>query len=457
MKRSQLIFSTISLPIDYFMLLGAGLLAYELRFESFISTSLPVRFELPLNSYIRSLTITAAVWLILFAVAGLYNIQRPLKFSQELGKIFLSCTAGLALIIILFFFNPNLFNSRFIVLAGWLFSILLVSLGRLILRLTRTALYRRGIGVINVLLIGKDAATLELEKYFITKPQLGFKIVKRVDPIQLDIARDAIGVDEVLVGDINLDRNNNLQILEFCLANHLGFKYVADMFEAQSHNVVSHTLAGLPVIEIKRTALDGWGRVLKRLFDIIIAVVMLIILSPLLLLLAILIIIDSGPPILVKLERVGEAGSKFQMFKFRSMIKNAAAMKAELMPYNERSDGPLFKMTNDPRITRVGRFLRRTSFDELPQLWNVIKGQMSLVGPRPHEPNEVAKYELRHRKLLNIKPGMTGLAQISGRSGLSWEEEVRLDMFYVENWSINHDILILMKTLIVIWQKSAGI
>lgn len=457
MKRSQLIFSTIALPIDYLMLLAAGLIAYQLRFESFIRASLPVQFDLPLATYFRTLLLAALVWLVLFSFSGLYNLRNQLKFSQELGRVFLGCTSGLALIILLFFFNPNLFNSRFIVLAGWGLSLILVSFGRLSLRLFRTSLYRHGLGTNKILLIGNDVTAEALAKLFIKSPQLGFVVIKKADARSLNLEQDSTGVDEVIVGDSSLSHEENLKILEFCTSHHLGFKYVADMFEAQSHNVISHTLAGVPLIEIKRTPLDGWGRIIKRITDLILAITLFVALSPVLLILAVLIIIDSGWPPLVALSRVGEAGKEFKIFKFRSMIKNAAAMKNDLMGYNERSDGPLFKMSNDPRITRIGGFLRRTSFDEFPQLWNVIKGEMSLVGPRPHEPGEVANYQQHHRKLLNIKPGLTGLAQVSGRSSLSFEEEAKLDTFYVENWSWGQDLIIIIKTIIVVWQRQSAV
>lgn len=457
MKRSQLIFSTIALPIDYLMLVIAGLLAYQLRFDSFVRASLPVRFDLPLVEYLPTLMMAAAVWLMLFSFSGLYNLRSQLKFSQELGRIFLGCTSGLALIVLLFFFNPNLFNSRFIVLVGWGLALLLVSLGRLSIRLLRTALYRRGLGVTRVLLVGADDTTLALERLFTSQPKFGFMVIKRITSPELDLGRDTVRADEVLVGDSSLSHQDNLKILEFCTTHHLGFKYVADMFEAQSHNVISHTLAGVPVIEIKRTSLDGWGRVLKRTFDLILAAVLLVVLSPLLLLIALIILLDSGWPVVVTLARVGEAGEFFKIYKFRSMINGAENLKSELMRFNERPDGPLFKMSNDPRITRIGKFLRRTSFDELPQLWNVIKGQMSLVGPRPHEPGEVANYQMRHRKLLNIKPGITGLAQVSGRSGLNFEEEAKLDTFYVENWSPAQDFVILIKTLVIVWQRRSAV
>jgi lipopolysaccharide/colanic/teichoic acid biosynthesis glycosyltransferase len=138
----------------------------------------------------------------------------------------------------------------------------------------------------------------------------------------------------------------------------------------------------------------------------------------------------------VKLKRVGKKGKPFGLYKFRSMVKDAAKRKTEILAYNERPDGPLFKMKHDPRITKCGTWLRRTSLDELPQLFNILKGQMSLVGPRPHEPEEVAHYDRGYKKLLSIRPGMTGMAQVSGRTDLLFVDEAKLDIFYIENWSM---------------------
>jgi lipopolysaccharide/colanic/teichoic acid biosynthesis glycosyltransferase len=142
----------------------------------------------------------------------------------------------------------------------------------------------------------------------------------------------------------------------------------------------------------------------------------------------------------------------FTLYKFRSMVQNAHALKPQMQELNERRDGPLFKIQNDPRVTRIGRFLRKASLDELPQLWNVLKGDMSLVGPRPHEPEEVRQYRAEDRGLLAIKPGITGLAQVSGRSNLLFAEEVTLDTYYIENWSLRLDFQILVRTLIVVFK-----
>ncbi|MBU1039219.1 sugar transferase [Patescibacteria group bacterium] len=451
MPKLRLFLATLALPLDYVLVFLAGLTAYRLRFEGFITELRPVLFDIAWSNFVLTMVVAAGVVVVLFSLNGLYQLNRHLKFVQEISRIIAASTLGLAIIMGWFFFNPTLFGSRFIVLAAWLLVIIFVSLGRVFLRWLRYYFYKVGYGVSRLALIGQDTASQELINLFIKNKSLGFQVVVQLGIDQIsNLAAWQNKIDEVIVGDPKNSHDNNLKLLEFCSANHLGFRYAADMFEAQTHNVVVQTLAGVPLIEIKRTPLDGWGRVVKRIFDIVFSLSGLIILSPVFLVLALLVLIDSGRPIWVVLDRVAESNKLFKLYKFRSMIKQAAALKSDLIKYNERSDGPLFKMSNDPRVTSLGKHLRRWSLDELPQLWNVLKGDMSLVGPRPHEPAEVANYSIYQKKLLNIKPGITGLAQISGRSNLSFNEEVKLDLFYIENWSLTQDLFILFKTIFVV-------
>ncbi|KKW13915.1 MAG: hypothetical protein UY52_C0035G0008 [Parcubacteria group bacterium GW2011_GWC2_49_9] len=249
-----------------------------------------------------------------------------------------------------------------------------------------------------------------------------------------------------MVAQRGMPTNEMLPIKECADDYHLGFHYSAGLFEFQSPHIQLETIADVPVVEVLRTRLDGWGKIWKRIFDIVLSFLVMLLLSPIILLVSILIKIDSQGPVIVSLERIGERGKTFKFYKFRSMVKNAHLLKKELLRENDRRDGPLFKIKDDPRVTRVGRLIRKLSLDELPQLWNVFHGDMSLVGPRPHEPEEVQQYERWQRKLLTIKPGMTGLAQISGRSELKFAEEARLDIYYIQNWSIGIDLWILLKT-----------
>ncbi|HSO17040.1 MAG TPA: sugar transferase [Arthrobacter sp.] len=202
---------------------------------------------------------------------------------------------------------------------------------------------------------------------------------------------------------------------------------------------------GLPLMHVDVPRYNGAKHACKRLLDIAVAATALVLLSPVLLTLALIVKHDSPGPVLFRQERVGKAGNPFRMLKFRSMVVNAEAALAGLGAQNEGA-GVLFKMHNDPRVTKCGRWMRRYSLDELPQFWNVLTGEMSLVGPRPPLQREVGGYERHtHRRLL-IKPGITGLWQVNGRSDLPWDEAVRLDLYYVENWSIMGDVIIMWRT-----------
>ncbi len=458
MKRSQLFLAVLALPLDYLALFLAGLSAYFLRFESFITDIRPIRFYLPLENYLGLLLLVALIWLLFLAIAGLYQTNTRLKFYEEIRRVFLACSTGLALIIVWFFFNQNLFSSRFIVLAFWVLAVIFISLGRWLLRLLRNTLYRRGVALSKVLIIGTDHNTKALVKLFQESPTLGYRVVASLPGFTSESVSQYLGsLDEVLVSDTKRTPDERLAIWEYCNEHHLGFKYVADVFNTQIHNVVIHTLAGLPIVEIRKTPLDGWGRISKRLFDLACSLILLILLAPVLLLVALIIKLKDGSPVIVELIRVGERGQYFTLHKFRTMVPDAHKMKPDLWTLNERADGPLFKLTNDPRVTSWGKFLRKWSLDELPQFFDVLAGRMSLVGPRPHEPEEVLKYTKDHKKLLNIKPGITGLAQISGRSSLTFADEAKLDSFYIENWSLFQDLLILIKTIYVVLQRKDAV
>jgi len=204
-------------------------------------------------------------------------------------------------------------------------------------------------------------------------------------------------------------------------------------------------VAGLPLLQLDHPELAGGKQVIKAVFDRVAAALALIVLAPVFLIIAIAIRLDDQGPVFFKQTRVGRDGRTFKVYKFRTMVVDAERRKLQLKTLNEGA-GVLFKMRKDPRVTKVGASLRRTSLDELPQLLNVLKGDMSLVGPRPALPDEVARYGYHMRRRLVVKPGITGLWQVSGRSGLSWEEAFRLDLRYVDNWSIMLDLQILWKT-----------
>ncbi len=454
MKRAELLFSAILVPIDYLMVVLAGLLAYRIRFEA-ITDVRPVFYELPFAEYRNALLVVAVLWVAIFALSGLYAIAGTKRLPVELTKIFLACSTGVLLLIVIVFLQRELFSSRFIILAGWALSIVTVSIARMIVRAVQHVAFRRGVGVHQVVVFGDGSTTAEVLRAIGAQPNLGYRVVGTFSVATPEtitrlesLARER-HIDEILLADPNVDRATTNQLVEFAGDRGITFKYAADIFETSAIRLELAMIGGVPIIELKKTPLDGWGKILKRAFDIVASFLLLVLLSPVLLLVALAIKIDSPGPAIIRLVRIGERGRPFSVYKFRSMIKDAHLLKKDLAHLNER-DGPLFKIKDDPRVTSVGRFIRHTSIDELPQFWNVLTGTMSLVGPRPHEPEEVEHYQRHHRKLLTVKPGISGMAQISGRSDLSFEEEVRLDVFYIENWSLWLDLQVLLRTVAVV-------
>ncbi len=254
----------------------------------------------------------------------------------------------------------------------------------------------------------------------------------------------------VIVADPDFDRKDIEAIKAFTDIEHLTFAYSADLMPSGTARPIIHTFAGRPVIEVPKTPLDGWGAIYKRSFDITVSLLLIVLTLPLQLLIALAIVIENPGPVFFSTKRVGAAGRPFAFLKFRTMVRDAHKLRFDpefVKKYgNERNGSPLFKLTADPRVTRVGRVLRSWSLDEIPQFYLVLLGSISLVGPRPHLPEEVALYRPEQRKVLTIKPGITGMAQTSGRASLDFDDEVRLDMYYIENWSPLLDLVILLKT-----------
>jgi exopolysaccharide biosynthesis polyprenyl glycosylphosphotransferase len=223
-------------------------------------------------------------------------------------------------------------------------------------------------------------------------------------------------------------------------------RVVPDMFQLSLTHVDFDDIGGIPLMGLREARISRGGRLVKRVLDFTLAVLGLLLSAPLWLLVALAIKLESPGPAVFTQRRVGEKGRLFEIHKFRSMRKGAEEQQAELRARNEAS-GPLFKIKDDPRLTRLGPFLRRYSLDEIPQLWNVVRGEMSIVGPRPGLPSEVAQYQPWHRQRLEVPPGITGLWQVSGRSDLTFDEMCLLDIYYIENWSLRLDLSIMLRTI----------
>lgn len=451
MSQSRSIFSFLLLPVDYLMLLVAGLITYFLRTE-ILDFFRPVMFalELPFSEFMLISAITGLFFVAAFAVSGLYDVRTRYRAYEEFLKVLVASAAGLMGVIVYIFLRQELFNSRFLVLGGWFFALVFVLLGRfLVRRLERYLAAKKEYGVTKAMVIGDDDLTEKL-KAEIESLQYGYRIVKHLinpDIAEIKMAIGNPGVDEVLLANPNYPQDKVLELVDFCHENHLSFKFVPNLFQILTTNATFEAIGSVPLVELRRTALDGWGRVAKRIMDIISAATGLAILSPVFAIISFAVKWDSEGPLLVRLKRVSR-NKEFHLLKFRSMIKNAEALKPLLTELNERKDGPLFKIKDDPRITTVGKWLRRYRMDELPQFWNVLMGDISLVGPRSHQPDEIANYQKHHKKLLAIKAGATGLAQVSGSSDLPFDEEATIDSYYIENWSLWLDIKIILRTML---------
>ncbi len=456
MKRSELLFSAVTVPLDYLAIILAALVAYFIRYLPRVQEIRPVIFNLPFANYIPIILVIGLGWLLIFALTGLYSMMGTKKIIEELGKIFVACSAGLALVLTIMVFSRYLFESRFIILVSWFLAIIFVSFERLIIRSIQKFSYKAGIGVHRVVIVGDGQIAKNLSEEFSKRPMLGYKIVDQIAGFDSSNAQklkemaQSDKFDEVIQINPNLSLQQTETLIDFANDFHLTYKYTADLLGTQLTNLDIWTFAGTPIVEVKKTRLDGWGRIYKRIFDIIISLILIILSAPLMLITAVAIKLDSKGPVFFKYKRIGQYQKPFTYFKFRSMIKDAHQYRfnQEFLnrQQNLRKGTPMIKFKDDPRITRVGKIIRRFSVDELTELFLALVGKMSLVGPRPHEIEEVAKYQKHHKKLLNIKPGITGLAQVSGRSDLDFEEEVRLDTYYIENWSLGLDLQILFKT-----------
>jgi exopolysaccharide biosynthesis polyprenyl glycosylphosphotransferase len=336
---------------------------------------------------------------------------------------------------------------------------------RLVLCLSLWNLRQHGYDARQILLVGANQRTMELARLLQRNQQYGYRIVGYLEDEeerchhlkQLGIPRlggfddleqvmRSVVIDELHVGLPVRSYYATIQSMaDLCLGVGVSLRLVADIFPLKIAKSRIHQIEGVPMLSLTMVNENQAQLAVKRLVDITVAGTLLLVLAPLFAAVALLIKCTSPGPVFFYQERVGLNQRKFNMIKFRSMVADAEEKRDEFVSMNE-ADGPIFKIRNDPRITPVGRFLRKYSIDELPQLINVLRGEMSLVGPRPHPTKEVENYNWHHRRRLSVKPGMTGLAQVSGRSDLSWDDAVELDLRYIDGWDIFTDFYILMRT-----------
>lgn len=466
MKRADFIFNILRVPVDFIILVGAGVATYVVR-THLLDAWRPVLFgpELPFGRYVGLALIVSALFVLVYAVSGLYAMKLRMTVPQETARIIISSSAAMMMVILVIFIRAEAFNSRFLVLGYWVFATSAVVCGRFLLRIVfRRLTARYDLGAHRVLLIGNDGVTSQLAKTIAADPALGYRIVRQLDEPDIAAVQSIMrnpGLEEVILATPDYPAERIVPLVDFCHEHHLMFKFVPNIYQTLTTNYDVDTIGRIPLMQLRRTALDGWGRVFKRAFDVVASSAALVVLSPLFAAVAFAIKWETYGPVFVRLPRISRS-RRFNLLKFRGMIAvdadgSAESLKASLVQFNERHDGPLFKMRDDPRITRVGRFIRRTRLDELPQFINVLRGDMSLVGPRPHQPDEIERYEKHHRKVLAIKAGATGLAQVSGASDMPFEEEVALDTFYIENWSLMFDIRIALRTALKFFRDKSAV
>jgi len=417
----------------------------------------------------------------------LYRLRGEFSFFEDSIRIFKSTAIGSLLIVGAAFLYRGGFDYRAFSYARGVFLLdFLIALGgfyavRLVVRSAQTFFRARGINLIPTLVVGRGPEAALCIKEMRERPSLGYRVVGAVGsgplveeglqtyegvPVVSDFAGlpDAIrasGANEVIIADSSVDGDALFEVMMRCGRRRgVEFRIAPSLFNCLPSKTEVDQIGALPMIRLFREPLSDFTRGTKRFVDIAIASLTLALLSPLWLLIAALIKFDSKGSSVYAQERVGMDGRIFLVYKFRTMrIDSNNEIHQEyqrkfIAGHAEANVGdaekPAYKLRDDPRITRVGRVLRRLSLDEVPQLFNVLRGDMSIVGPRPPIPYEVESYDLWHRKRLDMKPGLTGLWQVSGRNRLPFEEMVKLDLFYIENWSLLFDFKIILRTVLAI-------
>lgn len=463
MKRSEALFGLLRIPVDALAVFAALLLAYRLRTLNIdlvpgVQLLEPAKTLPELAAYISTFVWPGILGFLFFgACLGLYTLLATRSAWSEIGKLLIASFLWIVAVIAWYFLvQKQLFYSRILLVHSAVLIAFFTVIGRTSVLLLQRACLHCGIGVRAVVSVG-DMDISKHAKHTLTS-DVRYHYLGHVSTLaECKSLQKNHTIDLVLQTDPNPKNSITNALIEYCRSAHIQYAFLPPVLAENPHQLQTDRLGLVPMLSFRPTPLDGWGRVLKRLFDIVGSAALIIILLPLLILIGLLIIILSGFPVFYISKRIGDPERRtIPMIKFRTMIPNADKKKAALIKQSHRTDGPLFKIKNDPRVTPIGRVLRRWTFDELPQLFNVLVGHMSLVGPRPHLPEEVDRYTSYERRVFAVKPGMTGLAQVSGRSDLPFKDEVRLDLKYIEEWSLFLDLWILWRTpFVVLGRKGA--
>ncbi len=461
-NNASLAYSLLLIIGDFLALLAAFSVAYILRVKLDERSLIT---QIAAWDYFRAVDTVLPLWILVHAFIGLYNQEVFEKRFSELGRLIVGSIMGILVVIGYdFVSSTELFPARLVPVYGLVIGFGFLLLFRSIIKIVRRILFRYGIGISNVLIVGNTQATQDMAEAVQNTKSTGQKVLATVGrdvrsfkhyptfSEAIDSLRRPIHA--IIQTELYNNQDKNNEILRYAHEHHASYRFVPGNTDLFVGNITVDLYAGLPVVAVHQTALIGWGRIVKRIFDLLMSAFLLVILSPVFLLIAVAIkVFDPKGPVFFRQTRLTRFNREFKVYKFRSMYqrysgpsdKEAFDMMGRPELYEEYKNNG-YKLEKDPRVTPIGRFLRITSLDELPQLINVLRGDISLVGPRALIPQELNAYEKKHA-ILSVKSGMTGLAQISGRQDIDFDERRRLDIYYVQNWSFWNDLTILLKTI----------
>lgn len=470
-NNATLVYSFLLILGDFLALVAAFTIAYVLRVKI---DARPLVEQIAAFTYLRAFLVVLPLWIIVHASLGLYNNTVFEKRFSELGRLVVGSFLGILVVIGYDFITDDaLFPARLVALYGFILGFTALLGFRTLARIVRTTLFRYGYGVSNVLIIGNTPATMRMAELICNTASTGQRVIGLIGRTSrrftnFSSIEDAVNgpqrIHSIIQTELYKNQDKNNEILQFARQNHVAYRFVPGNTDLFVGNITVELFSSeLPVVAIHQTALVGWGRLVKRLFDIFVSASLLIILAPLFVLVALLIkIFDPKGPVMFKQDRLTRFSRTFVVHKFRTVKQQFNGLAPE-QAFEKLGKPELAKayrkngdfLPNDPRFGKFNLMLRATSLDELPQLFNVLKGDTSLVGPRSLIPQELSKYEQKH-SILSVKSGLTGLAQISGRRDITFDERRKLDIYYVQNWSFWGDIVILIKTIRVVFFRTGS-
>ena len=442
-KGEKVIFFTgLLVVVDIFLVYFSFILAYWVRF---VFQIIPVTKGVPsFLIYKQALPLVVLTWILIFMHYNFYTNKKKKDVFDEFLKVVSAVSIGTIVIMSGTFLYRNFSYSRLVIVYAWVFSIFSLCFSRWLINIFGKKFF----AFHKTLIMGQGKIFEHLKK--ILKKQRGeYCFSDLMEEKRLTDFVKKNKIEEVVVAKFPAVHPEILNISQQCEKLNLEFKFVPDLVELRMGEVIMDDSLGLPLIQLRSISLHGMNFFIKRCLDVFLSILVVSIFFVPLVIIVIIIKLDTPGPILYCQARLGHKERMFPFFKFRTMVQDADIILEKIKHLSERK-GPVFKMKEDPRITFCGKILRRYSLDELPQIINVLRGEMSLVGPRPQVLWEAAHYDDWAKKRLRVLPGITGLWQISGRSDLSYEEMIRLDIFYLENWSFIFDLKILLKTIPVV-------